>query len=99
MLPSLPAGEMEEVCASLAKDAGVSVEEVYQTIERLEEVNPMLGFRGCRLGITFPEITATQVGMAAGLNVYVTACVSWLCYVSRCMAIPSHAQSETLPSS
>ncbi len=53
---------MEEVCAALARDAGVSVSEVFETIERLEEVNPMLGFRGCRLGITFPEITSMQVG-------------------------------------
>lgn len=57
----LPDGEMADVCAVLAKDAGISIEEVYATIERLEEVNPMLGFRGCRLGITYPEITEMQV--------------------------------------
>lgn len=74
---------MEEVCASLAKDAGVSVEEVYQTIERLEEVNPMLGFRGCRLGITFPEITATQVGLAGGCRA--CACCG-LCCVAALLA-------------
>eukprot|EP00195_Chlamydomonas_chlamydogama_P010279 CAMPEP_0202891472 /NCGR_PEP_ID=MMETSP1392-20130828/1515_1 /ASSEMBLY_ACC=CAM_ASM_000868 /TAXON_ID=225041 /ORGANISM="Chlamydomonas chlamydogama, Strain SAG 11-48b" /LENGTH=863 /DNA_ID=CAMNT_0049575227 /DNA_START=362 /DNA_END=2953 /DNA_ORIENTATION=- len=57
----LPDGEMEEVCAALAQDAGISVDEVYDTIDKLSEVNPMLGFRGCRLGITYPEITEMQV--------------------------------------
>ena len=45
----------------MARDAGLRVEEVYSVIEKLEEVNPMLGFRGCRLGITYPEITEMQV--------------------------------------
>ncbi|MEW5299832.1 MAG: hypothetical protein WDW36_002807 [Sanguina aurantia] len=57
----LPDGEMQEVCEALAVDAGVQLSEVYSTIERLQEVNPMLGFRGCRLGITYPEITEMQV--------------------------------------
>jgi pyruvate,orthophosphate dikinase len=30
-------------------------------LNRLSEVNPMLGFRGCRLGVVFPEISAMQV--------------------------------------
>ncbi|GFH23386.1 pyruvate, phosphate dikinase, partial [Haematococcus lacustris] len=34
---------------------------VFETIDKLQEVNPMLGFRGCRLGITYPEITEMQV--------------------------------------
>ncbi|GLC41497.1 hypothetical protein PLESTB_001005100 [Pleodorina starrii] len=57
----LPDGEMTDVCEALARDAGISVDEVYSTIEKLQEVNPMLGFRGCRLGITYPEITEMQV--------------------------------------
>ncbi|GFR52346.1 hypothetical protein Agub_g14892 [Astrephomene gubernaculifera] len=57
----LPDGEMTEVCEALARDAGVTVDEVYGTIEKLQEVNPMLGFRGCRLGVTYPEITEMQV--------------------------------------
>ncbi|PNH02497.1 Pyruvate, phosphate dikinase, chloroplastic [Tetrabaena socialis] len=57
----LPDGDMTEVCEALARDAGVTVDEVYGTIEKLQEVNPMLGFRGCRLGITYPEITEMQV--------------------------------------
>ncbi len=44
----------------LAKEFGVSEEEVSRRVEELEESNPMLGHRGCRLGIVFPEITAMQ---------------------------------------
>ena len=39
---------------------GVTFEEVQQTVESLKELNPMLGHRGCRLGITYPEIYAMQ---------------------------------------
>ena len=39
---------------------GVSVEEIQARVASLAENNPMLGHRGCRLGITFPEITAMQ---------------------------------------
>ena len=44
----------------MAKEMGVSVEEIQTRVESLAENNPMLGHRGCRLGITFPEITAMQ---------------------------------------
>ena len=44
----------------MAKEMGVSVEEIQARVESLAENNPMLGHRGCRLGITFPEITAMQ---------------------------------------
>lgn len=44
----------------LASEQGVSVEHVKGLIEKLGEVNPMLGHRGCRLGITYPEITEMQ---------------------------------------
>jgi pyruvate,orthophosphate dikinase len=50
------APEQEEV----AKQAGVSAEKVARKVEDLHEMNPMLGHRGCRLGITFPEITRMQ---------------------------------------
>ncbi len=46
--------------AALAADFGRSVEEVNRRIEQLREANPMLGHRGCRLGIAYPEITAMQ---------------------------------------
>ena len=48
--------EMEEV----AKAAGVSTENVAQRAAMLKESNPMLGHRGCRLGITYPEVYEMQ---------------------------------------
>jgi len=46
--------------AELARATGRSVEQVKQRIEELHESNPMLGHRGCRLGISYPEITEMQ---------------------------------------
>ena len=45
----------------MAKEMGVSVKAIKDKVQSLHELNPMLGHRGCRLGITYPEITATQV--------------------------------------
>jgi pyruvate,orthophosphate dikinase len=45
----------------LARKIGVSVETVIRRVEQLHEANPMLGHRGCRLAITFPEILEMQV--------------------------------------
>ncbi len=50
----------EEDKHAIASETGVSVEELERKIEELAEVNPMLGHRGCRLGITYPEITEMQ---------------------------------------
>lgn len=58
----LPDGDVHEVVAMLAKETGASAQDIQDTIERLEELNPMLGFRGCRLAITYPEIAEMQVG-------------------------------------
>ena len=44
----------------LAADMGISYEKVHQRVEGLHEFNPMLGLRGCRLGIIYPEITEMQ---------------------------------------
>ena len=44
----------------LAKKLGIPVEKIQQRVHDLHEFNPMLGFRGCRLGIRYPEITAMQ---------------------------------------
>ena len=44
----------------MAAEMGVTVQEIQQRVASLAENNPMLGHRGCRLGITFPEITAMQ---------------------------------------
>ena len=46
--------------AALATKLGVSFEKVKARVENLRESNPMLGFRGCRLGIIYPEITEMQ---------------------------------------
>jgi pyruvate,orthophosphate dikinase len=46
--------------AELAADMGKTVEELEFRIESLREANPMLGHRGCRLGLVYPEITAMQ---------------------------------------
>ena len=46
--------------AEMAKEMGISAEEVKKKVEDLHEFNPMLGHRGCRLGNTYPEITEMQ---------------------------------------
>jgi pyruvate,orthophosphate dikinase len=46
--------------AALAKKIGVTPEHVAQRVRELHEFNPMLGHRGCRLGIAYPEITEMQ---------------------------------------
>jgi pyruvate,orthophosphate dikinase len=50
----------EEEINAIAKEMGVKPEKIKQKIVQLHEQNPMLGHRGCRLGITYPEITAMQ---------------------------------------
>ena len=45
---------------TMAKEMGVDLQTIQRRVESLAENNPMLGHRGCRLGITFPEITAMQ---------------------------------------
>jgi pyruvate,orthophosphate dikinase len=45
----------------LAKELGLGVEVVARRVEQLHEANPMLGHRGCRLSITYPEILEMQV--------------------------------------
>ncbi|MGE0790599.1 MAG: pyruvate, phosphate dikinase [Sandaracinaceae bacterium] len=52
--------EDPEIQAQLAKAMGIRPEHVRQRVLALEETNPMLGHRGCRLGITHPEITEMQ---------------------------------------
>ncbi|PSR92669.1 Pyruvate, phosphate dikinase [Actinidia chinensis var. chinensis] len=57
----LPEGDLEQIVSELTKGTGMTEDEVYSRIEKLSEVNPMLGFRGCRLGISYPELTEMQV--------------------------------------
>ncbi len=50
----------------LAQETGKTLSEIQQRVESLKESNPMLGLRGCRLGITYPEITAMQTKAILG---------------------------------
>ena len=50
----------EEKQKALAAERGISFEEIKKRIDALNEVNPMMGLRGVRLGIVYPEITETQ---------------------------------------
>jgi len=45
----------------MAEKMGVTVDAIKAKVQTLHELNPMLGHRGCRLGVTYPEITAMQV--------------------------------------
>ena len=69
----------EEKQKKLAQDIGVPFEKIRYRVEQLHESNPMLGHRGCRLTITYPEILDMQVRAiieaacecaAAGIKVY-----------------------------
>jgi pyruvate,orthophosphate dikinase len=50
----------ESAQRELAAQMGISFEKVRDRVQSLHEFNPMLGFRGCRLGIVYPEITEMQ---------------------------------------
>jgi len=50
----------EENQAEMAKEMGITADEVKVMVDSLHEFNPMLGHRGCRLGNTYPEITEMQ---------------------------------------
>ena len=65
-LPTKP-----EDIAELAKDMGMTAEALTNVVESLHEFNPMMGHRGCRLAVTFPEIAAmqTRAVIKAALNV------------------------------
>jgi pyruvate,orthophosphate dikinase len=54
----LPHTEAQQ--ADLAKKLGVPAEKIARRVQQLHEFNPMLGHRGCRLGISFPEVTEMQ---------------------------------------
>ncbi|MCI7254261.1 MAG: pyruvate, phosphate dikinase [Bacteroidales bacterium] len=49
-----------EDIAELAQDMGMSAEELTNIVESLHEFNPMMGHRGCRLAVTYPEIAEMQ---------------------------------------
>ncbi len=66
----LPSLDAKEKIQELAKEMHLEVEELKKIIHNLHEINPMLGHRGCRLGITCPELYAMQTRaiMQAGLE-------------------------------
>ncbi len=51
----------EDDIAALADRIGKGADKIREIVNRLQEVNPMLGFRGCRLSVVYPEITEMQV--------------------------------------
>lgn len=53
--------QSQEDIESLAARIGRPAADIAETVEQLSEVNPMLGFRGCRLSVVYPEITEMQV--------------------------------------
>ena len=61
----------DEEIADLAKTMGLTFEELKQTVENLHEFNPMMGHRGCRLSVTYPEIAEmqTRAVIEAAINV------------------------------
>ena len=67
----VPHLDMTEEIEELAKNLGRSVEEVKQKINALHEANPMMGHRGCRLAVTYPEIAEmqTRAVLQAAINV------------------------------
>jgi len=50
----------DDKLAAVAKELGVAVEKLRLRVQELHEFNPMLGFRGCRLAVRYPEITEMQ---------------------------------------
>ena len=60
----------------MAEEMGLTIDEVKSACDALEEFNPMLGHRGCRLGCTYPEITEMQARaiIEAALNVKAKGC-------------------------
>ena len=69
----------EEDIRDLAENMGISFEELKATVDGLHETNPMMGHRGCRLSVSFPEIgdmqaraiirAAIQVNQETGMNI------------------------------
>ncbi len=58
--------------SSMAASVGKSVEKIREITANLSEVNPMLGFRGCRLSVVYPEITVMQVKAIIGAAIEAT---------------------------
>ena len=61
----------EEDIVELANEMGIEVEHLKQTIEGLHEFNPMMGHRGCRLAVTYPEIAEMQTEAVISAAIHV----------------------------
>lgn len=61
----------DEEIRDLAEEMGLTFDELKETVNNLHEFNPMLGHRGCRLAVTYPEIAAMQARavIEAAINV------------------------------
>ncbi|MBX3398118.1 MAG: pyruvate, phosphate dikinase [Gemmataceae bacterium] len=57
----LPQKDNKAGAEAVAKQIGTTVEKIFERVEELHEMNPMMGFRGCRLPVVFPEIGDMQV--------------------------------------
>src|SRR5215218_1457538 len=57
----LPQKDNKAGAEAVAKQIGTTVEKIFERVDELHEMNPMMGFRGCRLPIVFPEIGDMQV--------------------------------------
>ena len=62
----------EEDIKALAEDMGITVEKVHHVIESLHEFNPMMGHRGCRLAVSYPEIAEMQTTAVINAAINVT---------------------------
>jgi pyruvate,orthophosphate dikinase len=85
----------QDAQAALAKKLNIPEERVRSRVQALHELNPMLGHRGCRLGVTYPEITTMQVTaiFEAASNVIKGGAV-----VNREIMVPLVAYKEELDS-
>lgn len=61
----------DEEIMVLAKDMGLTFEKLKNTVESLHEFNPMMGHRGCRLAVSYPEIAEMQVRAIIEAAIYV----------------------------
>ncbi|MDR3292470.1 MAG: pyruvate, phosphate dikinase, partial [Clostridiales bacterium] len=61
----------DEEIAALAKDMGVKAKALKATVESLHEFNPMMGHRGCRLAVSYPEIAEMQTQAVIEAAIYV----------------------------
>ncbi len=68
----LPSKNMTEEIETIAKELGTTAEAIKDKIDELHEFNPMMGHRGCRLAVTYPEIAEmqTRAVLQAALNVH-----------------------------